>query len=128
MVNEPLHQADLQSGHVYIVAQSRIELLSDIKLDYVINQQSLQEMTRDQVIRYLLWIQQHSKGFYSCNLNDHGLIADEKSIVTDLIAELQHEFGEPFWTADMPEAEYRGGDNHLPRFAYYCNKVRGLTE
>lgn len=128
LVNEPLIQADLQPGHVYIVAQSRIELLADIELDYVINQQSLQEMTRDQVIRYLQWIQHHSKGFYSCNLNDHGCIANEKSIVTDLIVELQHEFGEPFWTADTPQAEYRFGDNHLPRFAYYCNKFRELTE
>lgn len=118
MVDAALNSKSLCPGHVYFVPQSRISLLNALRFDYVINQQSFQEMTQAQVERYAKWAAKRANHLYSCNIVDHGRVADEKALVRDLPALLRGCFGEPAWQGREPASNERYGDNHLERAVY----------
>jgi SAM-dependent methyltransferase len=120
LVENKLDIDKLESGHVYIVPQHRIDFIEDLKFDFAISQQSFQEMTLEQVNFYMEWIDRHAYYFYSCNINDHGAIAKEKKLVTNLDYTLQSYFGQAIWQGNMPKKNQRFGDNHLNRSVYNC--------
>jgi len=111
----------LEPNSVYFVPQHRVDMLDNLRFDLTISQQSLQEMTATQVQRYLNWIHQHCDHFYSCNINDHGVLASEKQIVKNLTGILENIFGPPIWSAPVPAENNRFGDSHLPRFVFRCH-------
>lgn len=123
LLDHEIGNGELKEGHAYFVPQSRINLLEKIQFDFVINQQSFQEMTQSQVDRYLAWIEAHADHLYSCNIIDHGEIAIEKSLVTNLPEVLAQRFGKPTWQGSTPDQAHRFGDNHLVR-AVYRTRVR----
>jgi putative sugar O-methyltransferase len=110
----------LRAGQFGMTGQVHFELLSDTSWDLVINQQSMQEMTEAQVLRYLDFIAARSRRFYSCNLKDHGELAKQKGIVSDLDAIFEERFGTPIWVSSPPELHEQFGDNVLERKVYSC--------
>jgi hypothetical protein len=120
LIDSPLFDSDVQEGHFYIVPQSRIDHLDNLHFELVISQQSLQEMTNDQVQRYCTWIQGKADEFYSCNLPDHAEIAIEKGLVQKLPDIFRSYFGLPKWIGAYPGSDSSYGDNHLPRSLYHC--------
>lgn len=119
-IENKLEKDKIELGHVYIVPQHRIDFIEELKFDFAISQQSLQEMTLEQVNFYMEWIKHHANFFYSCNINDHGEIAKEKKLVTNLDNILQSYFGNPIWQGKKPKMNERFGDNHLSRSVFNC--------
>lgn len=122
LVDSNLSNEELRPGHVYIVPQSRIELLDGMQANYAISQQSLQEMTLSQVRFYLQWLARHVDYLYSCNIDSHGNLASDKQLVTRLTRLMSDTLGEPIWAGRAPDSGCRFGDNHLPRAVYQCRK------
>lgn len=120
LVENILKSSDIEHGHVYIVPQSKIEYLDELQFDYAISQQSLQEMTRKQVERYLDWIAKHATQLYSCNISDHAALANTKQLVLNLPMLLKQHFSSPLWHGVEPLDHQRFGDNHLLRAVYKC--------
>jgi len=120
LIDAPLSPTEVKGGHIYIVPQSRLEYFDDLHFDLAISQQSLQEMTADQVHRYCSWILDRADQFYSCNLPDHAQIAIDKELVQNLPIIFNSYFGSPEWVGDFPDDNSRYGDNHLPRALYHC--------
>lgn len=120
LIENKLDNAKIELGHVYIVPQHRIDYIEDLNFDLAISQQSFQEMTLEQVNFYMEWIERHASYFYSCNINDHGKIAKEKKLVTNLDNILQSYFGPPIWRGEIPKEDQRFGDNHLSRSVFNC--------
>jgi hypothetical protein len=120
LVENKLDKEKIEQGHVYIVPQHRIDYIEDLKFDLAINQQSLQEMTFQQVTFYMEWIDCHANLFYSCNINDHGELAKEKNIVSNLDDILLSYFGSSIWQGEKPKRNQRFGDNHLSRSVFNC--------
>ncbi len=118
LLESEISSDELEEGHVYFVPQSKIALLDNLQFDYVVNQQSFQEMTQRQVERYLGWIATHAKYLYTCNAIDHGDIGIEKSLVMNLPDVIKKQFGTPQWIGLMPDSNQRFGDNHLVRAVY----------
>lgn len=118
LLEKPILDSDLEEGHAYFVPQSKIALLEDIRFDYVVNQQSFQEMTQRQVERYLGWAERHADHLYSCNTIDHGEIGVEKALVMNLPEVIRKHFGSPVWEGAVPASDQRFGDNHLVRAVY----------
>jgi hypothetical protein len=76
---------NLQPGCVYLLPQSRAAALQSANFDLAINQQSMQEMTEDQVERYCELIAKCADKLYSCNKRQHGsTIVREKGLIKDL--------------------------------------------
>lgn len=121
LVERMLKTSDVEHGHVYIVPQSKIEYLDELQFDYAISQQSLQEMTRNQVERYLEWIAKHAIHLFSCNISDHTALASTKHLVLNLPALLNLYFSTPVWHGVKPLDNERFGDNHLLRAVYKCH-------
>jgi len=83
----------LQAGHIYLIPQVRSQLLCTATCHLVVNQQSMQEMTADQVDHYVDIIRDLNCPFYSCNKNQHSRhIAGPKGLVTGLHAHLANHF------------------------------------
>jgi len=122
LVNEASQLSEMKPGHVYFVPQVRRELLQHCHFDLMINQQSLQEMTSNQVSGYCEMINQCSDWFYSCNLNSRGNLAEKHDLVSNLDAKLSEILGKPFHTYEYPADENRFGDNILPRYLYKMKK------
>ena len=61
----------LAEGTVYLVPQSHLHSLEKYNFDVVLNQQSMQEMTKDQVDNYCQLIKQTCNYFYSSNIDQH---------------------------------------------------------
>jgi hypothetical protein len=120
LVTTTLANKDVEPGHVYIVAQSKLEYLDDLQFDYAISQQSLQEMTLKQVTRYLEWLAKHAIYLYSCNIADHAALAQTKRLILNLPMLLDAHFSTPCWRNVAPCAQYLFGDNHLSRAVYKC--------
>jgi hypothetical protein len=120
LVEGRLKSSDVKQGHVYIVPQSKIEYLDELRFDYAISQQSLQEMTHKQVERYLAWFAKHATHLYSCNIFDHAAIANSKKLVLNLPMLLNSYFSAPVWCGAAPLDQERFGDNHLLRAIYKC--------
>lgn len=122
LVDANLSNEELCPGHVYIVPQSRIELLDAMRANYALSQQSLQEMTLSQVLFYLQWLTNHADSLYSCNIDSHGNLALDKGLVTRLTQIMSDSLGDPIWEGATPDSDCRFGDNHLPRAVYQCRK------
>ncbi len=122
LVNDSSQLSEMKPGHVYFVPQARRELLQNCHFDLMINQQSFQEMTRDQVFGYCEMINELSDWFYSCNLNSRDNLADKHHLISNLDAELSAKLGKPFHTYDLPDVENQFGDNILPRNLYKLKK------
>jgi hypothetical protein len=120
LVTDSIHRHDVMPGHAYIVPQSKMEHMENIQFHFAVSQQSLQEMSKAQVERYLTWASVHAEKIYSCNIVDHGQIANLKGLVTDLPFVLCQYFSKPVWLGVMPAPEGFFGDNHLPRAVYKC--------
>ncbi len=118
LVEGKLKVSDIKQGHVYIVPQSKIEYLDELQFDYAISQQSLQEMTRKQVERYIDWVDKHADHLYSCNITDHAALAETKQLVLNLPALLDSCFSMPVWQGAKPLDHEMFGDNHLCRAVY----------
>lgn len=73
LVDSELRDSDLLPGHFYFVPQHRLHLIS-AHFDIVLNQQSMQEMTTEQVERYRSFLRDHARFFYSENMPRHGSI------------------------------------------------------
>lgn len=110
--------SDVKAGHIYITPQSKVDCLKNLTFDLVISQQSLQEMTGDQVHGYCSWILKCSNRFYTCNLDDHAQIAIQKNLAKKLPCIFKSYFGDPKWVGQPPDDCSRYGDNHLPRALY----------
>jgi hypothetical protein len=123
LVDASLRDDSLEAGHIYIVPQSRMELMDDLQFNYSVSQQSFQEMTQPQVNVYLEWLSKHSDYFYSCNINDHGTLALDKQLITNLGEQLLEAFSRPLWVGCSPMEGNRFGDNHLPRTVFQCRKI-----
>lgn len=121
LVESVLKSSDIEEGHIYIVPQSKIEFLNELKFDYAISQQSLQEMTLKQVERYLDWIDKHANHLYSCNIFDHATLASNKQLVLNLPAIFDLYFSAPVWHGVEPLDNERFGDSHLLRAVYKCH-------
>lgn len=123
LIEHSLDQSGMAPGNVYLTPQSAIHNINGISFDLTINQQSLQEMKRSQVFRYIDFIKKHSRYFYSCNLDSHEPgIAREKGLVENLTGELTAFFGPPAWKGRVPEIQHSFGD-HIPsidRLLYSC--------
>lgn len=90
-------------GRFVLVPQQRSDMLDGLRFDVAINQESLQEMTLEQVRHYLDLVSRTSTHFYSYNLDQHReYIIDETRIVTGLYTELNRFFPRKIW-----EATYR---------------------
>lgn len=120
LVKGVLNSSNIEQGHVYIVPQSRIEYLRELQFDYAVSQQSIQEMTQEQVVRYLKWISERAKYLFSCNIFDHAAIATAKHLVMNLPGLLGSCFSDPIWQGAEPINNERFGDNHLIRTVYKC--------
>lgn len=108
----------LEPNSVYFVPQHRIDVLDKLRFDLVISQQSLQEMTANQVQRYLYLVKRSASWLYSCNLTDHGQLAIKKQLVAGLDSLLDIELGPPYWVGQYPAEGNFWGDNHLNRKLY----------
>lgn len=120
LVERRLKSSEVEQGNVYIVPQSKIEYLDELRFDYAISQQSLQEMTQKQVERYLAFFANHAAHLYSCNIFDHAAIANSKNLVLNLPSLLNRYFSNPIWQGVEPLNGERFGDNHLLRAVYKC--------
>jgi len=117
-----LDTLQLEPNSIYFVPQHRFEVLGNLNFDLAISQQSLQEMTSNQVRRYLNFVKNNVRHLYSCNLVDHGQLALEKSLITGLDNLLSTELGLPQWVGQWPTEGNFFGDNHLNRKLYKVQK------
>ena len=82
-----------EPGLVHLVPQSRAEGLQALRFDFAVNQQSMQEMTLQQVEHYCEILAKCAGRFYSCNRNSHGAsIVRERGIVANLHQALAERF------------------------------------
>ena len=85
--------AALEPGCVYLAPQTRAEGLQDLRFDFALNQQSMQEMTLPQVEHYCSILEHCAGRFYSCNRRSHGAsIVRGKGLVADLHQALARRF------------------------------------
>jgi len=112
----------IEPNSIYFVPQHRFEVLDNLNFDLAISQQSLQEMTSNQVQRYLNLVKNNAIHLYSCNLVDHGQLALEKSLVMGLDNLIVTELGLPLWVGERPTEGNFFGDNHLNRKLYKAHK------
>lgn len=120
----------LAPGRFYFLPQSQSNALTSVSVDLAVNQQSLQEMTEEQVHLYFDLIKDAARFFYSCNLDAH-----KKSLVsrTELVRNLQKFTDEAFpkirWRTEPPRGlrrldprilshRRRTGDRNLRRVVY----------
>lgn len=90
-------------GTVYLLPQHRTDALRQYRFDLAVNQQSMQEMTQEQVDHYLDLIKQSCRYFYSCNLDQHiSFIVSRTGIVTALNDYLASQFAVE-WSSKRPE-------------------------
>ncbi|MGQ0654638.1 MAG: putative sugar O-methyltransferase [Betaproteobacteria bacterium] len=85
LVRDATALADPRPGHVYLLPQNRADELTKVRFDLAINQQSMQEMTTEQVGRYCDILGKCAEHFYSCNRRSHGAgVVRQKGLVPDL--------------------------------------------
>jgi putative sugar O-methyltransferase len=85
LVRRAAELADPKLGHVYLLPQNRADELKKLRFDVAVNQQSMQEMTTEQVARYCDVLSGRAEHFYSCNRRSHGAgVVQQKGLVPDL--------------------------------------------
>jgi hypothetical protein len=132
---EGLPQTDLDPGIFYLVPQHRAESVSHTSFRFGINQQSMQEMSCDQVVRYCAILWQCCDRFYSCNLDSHHKrFAGPMGLVTTLGELLAKNLGVAVWSSRRSQWQVldkiiqlvstqrvaRYSDGKLPRAVYPC--------
>jgi SAM-dependent methyltransferase len=127
-----IQQNRLQPGLFYLVPQQVAESVVETQFDIAINQQSMQEMTPDQVARYCGIIKQCAARFYSCNLQHHSQrFSASMGLVQNLGDYLRSMLGTPVWSRDKKRGierwierlsgkEMRLADCNIPRRVYTC--------
>lgn len=107
---ELVSRLELQPGKVYLVPQHCKKALATLQFDIAANQQSMQEMTKEQVEDYCNLLQGSTKFFYSCNRDQHSdNIAKSKKIIEQLNQYLMSRF-ELLWdsqSANSPQAAFQ---------------------
>jgi putative sugar O-methyltransferase len=122
LVADDLGASQLVSGHFYLLPQSNLEQLRG-RFALALNQQSMQEMTQDQVERYCDFLADHATMFYSRNYPSLSAIGgvdflSKFSTVKDLNAFLRQRF-ELIWSGPKETAEF--GDAWLERLLLRCS-------
>jgi len=87
----------LESGKFYLVPQRCSGTIPASFVDIVINQQSLQEMTPEQISHYFSVIDRSSRYFYSCNSQHDVAITDKLGVVTGLQSLIDRHFPRVKW-------------------------------
>jgi hypothetical protein len=91
----------LKAGHIYLVPQSAHESIRDTQFDLAINQQSMQEMNRNQVDHYCALLRKRTRKFYSCNLSEHNpTVHGRTGVVEGLNEYLLEQFPAVLWDSD----------------------------
>jgi hypothetical protein len=113
---------ETEPGRFYLVPQSASESLRKTQFDLVINQQSMQEMTREQVERYCALVDGSTRLFYSCNRHEHaGCVAAGMGVVRNLTQLLESRFPRVLWKAEGAETGYGDAAAALPRRLFACS-------
>jgi putative sugar O-methyltransferase len=87
----------LEPGRFYLLPQRCADTIPPDSIDIVINQQSLQEMTADQIQRYVDVIKRASRFFYSCNSQHNDAVATKMQIVKRLQELIDGQFHRIVW-------------------------------
>jgi len=91
-----------EPGRFYLVPQRCADTVPADSVDLVINQQSLQEMTEDQIQRYINVIKRSARFFYSCNNQHSDAITADMQIVTRLAEFIDGQFPRIVWQSRPP--------------------------
>jgi putative sugar O-methyltransferase len=92
-------------GHIYLVPQSEYSRLLHTNFDLAINQQSMQEMNREQIDHYCAMLLKQARRFYSCNLSQHNpTVLERTGVVNGLNAYLLQKFPAVDWDSDKETA------------------------
>jgi len=92
----------LLPGHFYLIPQRCADTIPPSSVDIVVNQQSLQEMTPEQVRHYFAVIDKTAQYFYSCNSQHDASITDRLQIVTRLQSMIDGHFRRVKWQSRAP--------------------------
>jgi hypothetical protein len=84
-------------GRFYLIPQRCADTIPPSSIDIVVNQQSLQEMTPDQVQHYFNVIDQTARYFYSCNSQHDSSLTGRLQIVTRLQSMIDGHFPRLRW-------------------------------
>lgn len=91
----------LKAGHIYLVPQSDFKKVMNCQFDLAINQQSMQEMKREQVDNYCELLQKTARRFYSCNISQHHAgVVGKTGIVEGLNSHLIRRFPSIIWDSE----------------------------
>ena len=119
---EGLPLGDLEPGVFYLVPQHCAESVLHCSFLFGINQQSMHEMSEDQVVRYSGIIRQCCNRFYSCNRDSHHKrFSDSMGLVTTLGELLQEQLGVAVWTSRRSQWQA------LDKFLQYVSTQRVTT-
>lgn len=125
-----LSEDTLSPGHFHLLPQSRSSALASVPIDLVVNQQSLQEMTEEQVHLYFDLIKKAARFFYSCNLDAHkesvtspgGLVRNLEKITDEAFPKIRWRTEPPRGLARLDprflSRRRRAGDRNLRRVVY----------
>lgn len=118
-------------GRFYLLPQHRSHTLVSQRADLAINQQSLQEMTAEQVRAYCELLRHATRYFYSCNLDQQRPhVVEETGLVQNLQGLLDVTFPRIRWQTAPPQGipkllsklsrhgRRRSGDRKLRRVVY----------
>jgi putative sugar O-methyltransferase len=120
----------LSPGRFYLLPQNRAGSLTSAAVELVVNQQSFQEMTREQVQAYCALIRKAARYLYSCNADEHQeSVASRMGIVRGLGRLLDEEFPRIRWETHPPQGleklrerlrgrRRRTGDRKIRRVVY----------
>jgi putative sugar O-methyltransferase len=90
-----------KAGHIYLVPQSDFNKATGCQFDLAINQQSMQEMKREQVDNYCELLQKTARRFYSCNISQHHSgVVGKTGIVEGLNSYLIGKFPSIVWDSE----------------------------
>ncbi len=125
-----LSEETLSAGRFHLLPQSRSSALTSVPIDLAINQQSLQEMTAEQVHLYCDLLKKAARFFYSCNLDAHKKsVASRMGIVRSVQKITDEAFPKIRWRTEPPKGltrldprllshRRRRGDRNLRRVVY----------
>lgn len=84
-------------GRFYLIPQRCADTIPRSSIDIVINQQSLQEMTPEQIQHYFVVIDSTARYFYSCNSQHDPSLTTRLRIVSRLQSMIDEHFPPPKW-------------------------------
>jgi len=112
-------ELEFRDKRIHLIPQHLIDELQS-EFDLAINHQSIQEMQFAQVDRYLDFIAQHCRRFYSRNMRRHDIhLALRKDLSLDVQSQVLTRFPELVWYQN-PTHEDTLIDENLSRFVVSC--------